>query len=134
MSVTVEELAAEVGKILDAYGEEVYKILDKAAKQTAKETNEEIKKNVEFRNRTGQYVRNFATKKWNTEAGTFRHHSTNYVWYVKAPYYRLTHLLEHGHATRNGGRTQAYPHIAKGEEYAKKRLDDLLEELLDALF
>ena len=34
-----------------------------------------------------------------------------HVWYVKAPDYRLTHLLVHGHATRDGGRTEADPFL-----------------------
>lgn len=33
------------------------------------------------------------------------------VWYVKAPDYRLTHLLVHGHAKKNGGRTKANPFL-----------------------
>lgn len=39
-------------------------------------------------------------------------HGSTYVWYVKDPDYRLTHLLVHGHATRNGGRTKADPFLA----------------------
>lgn len=47
------------------------------------------------------------------------------VWYVKAPHYRLTHLLVHGHATRNGGRTGSDPFLKNAcdkvlPEYEKK--------------
>ena len=35
-----------------------------------------------------------------------------YVWYVKAPDHRLTHLLVKGHATKNGGRTKADPFLS----------------------
>lgn len=44
-----------------------------------------------------------------------------YAWYVKAPDYRLTHLLVHGHATKNGGRT-------KGDPFLQNAVDQVLPE------
>lgn len=36
---------------------------------------------------------------------------STYVWYAKSPNHRLTHLLVHGHETRDGGRTKADPFL-----------------------
>lgn len=44
-----------------------------------------------------------------------------YAWYVKAPDHRLTHLLVHGHATRDGGRT-------KGDPFLQNALDAVLPD------
>ena len=41
-------------------------------------------------------------------------------------HYQLAHLLENGHALRNGGRTRAFPHIAPVAERAE---DNLLKNI-----
>lgn len=43
----------------------------------------------------------------------------------------LTHLLENGHATRNGGRTKAQPHIKPAEEQAISELIKAAKEAID---
>ena len=66
---------------------------------------------------TGRYVKSWRTKKT-------RESSTRLEVTVYSPSrYMLAHLLEHGHAKRNGGRTRAFPHIAPAEELGEKQLE-----------
>lgn len=44
-----------------------------------------------------------------------------YTWGAKAPHHRLTHLLVHGHATRDGGR-------ARGSSFLTSAMDVVLPE------
>lgn len=43
-------------------------------------------------------------------------------------HYRLTHLLEFGHANRDGTRTQAIPHIRKTEDKYREKFIGELEQ------
>lgn len=88
------------------------------------EVNDEIKSRITFKQPTGKYVKAFRIK---TSAYEDRYNKRN-TWYVGNGQYRLTHLLENGHALRQGGRAKAYPHIKYGEELAKKRMMELGEE------
>jgi len=44
--------------------------------------------------------------------------------------YRVGHLLENGHLTRNGGRTKAYPHWKHAQDIANT-LPDKIREVLN---
>lgn len=50
--------------------------------------------------------------------------------HVKGRHYRLTHLLENGHLTRNGiTRTRPIPHISIANDHAQQKVLKLLEEI-----
>ena len=66
--------------------------------------------------KTGRYAKSWRTKKT-------KESSTELEVTVYSPSrYMLAHLLEHGHAKRNGGRVRAIPHIAPAEEVAEEQL------------
>lgn len=73
------------------------------------------------------------------ETGAFRRHisgdfkglarglnNVSAKWYVKAPHYRRTHLLVHGHAKPNGGRV-------KGDPFLEKALNEVLPAYEEAV-
>jgi hypothetical protein len=64
--------------------------------------------------KTGSFRKNIASKV--LKAGP---RGDQYVWYVKAPDYRITHLLVHGHAKATGGRVE-------GDPFLHNALDEVL--------
>lgn len=123
MNVKVDDLAAAIMKELENYSEEITERVKVAVDVVSKEVNEEIKANVTFNERTRKYLKAFRVK---TTENT-KYNKTN-VWHVTGSQYRLTHLLESGHALRGGGRARAFPHIKFGQELAEKRMEELIKE------
>lgn len=112
------DVAAEIEKAmkgqLDLANEVVNKSVDKVAKETVNELGSTSPR------KSGHYAEGWATK----EGKTATRSKSAVVWNEK--HYRLTHLLEHGHAKVNGGRVAARPHIGAAEQKAIKAFEDEL--------
>ena len=119
----VNRLAAAIEHELQSFSDAVSEKIGEAVEIVANEVNDEIKQHVTFQQRTGKYVKAFRIKKLNT--GSKHNHSR--IWHVLGPHYRLTHLLEKGHALRGGGRSRAFPHIQYGEDLAQRRMQELTD-------
>ena len=109
--VNPDNLDKAVNDVLSDYYHGTNEEIKKAALRAIRQCRDEIKAHITFNQHTGDYVKAMAVKK--TDESTS---GVEYTWFVKPPHYRLTHLLEKGHALRNGGRTKAFPHIKFGEE------------------
>lgn len=102
----------ELRQYSDELNEEIKADTLKVAKETVKQLKETSPK------KTGAYA-----KSWSQKESVKGTHVSKRVVYNK-DHYQLTHLLEKGHAKKNGGRVQAYPHIRPAEEKAIKNLEE----------
>lgn len=105
-SVKPSGLGAAIAQELTVYHQDITEKVRNLAEQAAKDLVKKTKATAPKGHR-GNFRRNIASK----ELEKHRNGSTH-AWYVKDPDYRLTHLLVHGHETRDGGRTRADPFLA----------------------
>ena len=118
-----QDLQAQVEALLNQYGKQCSEVVNEAVHEVSKEALKKLKK--ESPKRTGLYKKGWKVKKNNDKF------SANDILYGKeASTYAIAHLLEHGHATRNGGRTAPIPHVKNVEEWAQKALVDTVEKKL----
>ena len=75
--------------------------------------------------RSGNYKKNISSKQIEEAFGF-----SKFLWYVKSPFHRLTHLLVNGHATANGGRTEAEPFLEKALQPVLEEYERSVEEAL----
>jgi hypothetical protein len=125
-TVAIDDLASLLAEYMDNYSQDVTDGVKKAVDTVAEEVNQEIKNHITFKQPTGKYVKAFRIK----TAFEDRYNKRN-TWHVASPHYRLPHLLENGHALRQGGRSAAYPHIKYGDELAQKRMEELAKEAIE---
>ena len=119
---SIDDLTAEVMQGLSEYAELSDKAMKKAVRKTATAVKNEISANAP--KKTGRYHKSWTAKKVKENSHTLEMtvHSKDR--------YQLTHLLENGHALRNGGRAKAFPHIAPAEEHGAELLEDLIRKEL----
>lgn len=116
-----EQLSDVIMEGLEEYKDLSTDAMKEAVEKTAKNVKKEIQGKAPVR--TGKYKKSWKVTKTDENAEKL-------VMTVHAGRYQLTHLLEHGHAKRGGGRVAAIPHIAPAEADGIKELED---EITDAL-
>ena len=110
--------------ILTEYTDEVTKVVTDVISEVAEEAAGEL-------HSAGTFQGTKYRAGWTAETEKRRLFNSAVVYNKK--HYRLTHLLEYGHATRNGGRTRAFEHIAPISEKAQEEAVKKLKEAIEAL-
>ena len=123
MSSNVDKLAGEVAAMLEAYTDEVTEAVKAECETVADECLKEIRAASPVK--TGKYKKSWKKKVEYEGKEDIR------IRVYNAKYPGLTHLLEKGHAKRNGGRVAARPHVAPAEEHGAEMLETLITEALE---
>ena len=119
---SIDDMADEIMKGLQEYSELTDTAMKKAVRKTATSVKKEISANAP--KRTGKYAKSWTTKKVKENS-----HSLEITVHSKDRY-QIAHLLEKGHAKRNGGRVAGKSHIAPAEENGADLLESLIKKEL----
>ena len=113
--ISVDRLADAVNDTLEEYSKLADETMRKAVTDAGKTVRNSIKEGAPVK--SGKYA-----KSWSVKNTKMNAHVLEVTVYSRNRY-QLAHLLEHGHAKRNGGRTRAQVHIAPAEEKGIEQLE-----------
>ena len=120
--IDVESIESQLARILNDYTEEVQEATEKLAEEVGQEGVKKLR--ATSPRKRGRYRRNWRLKRETTGKGSaFIMHNTGKT-------ASLTHLLEKGHALKQGGRAKAIPHIGPVEEWAIREYENGLTRRL----
>lgn len=116
-----DDFTAQLAGLMQQYGTEVQRGIESAVTAIGKEAAAQLK--TASPRRTGKYAKSWRVK---TQSQNGEISVT-----VSNRQYQLTHLLEHGHRTRNKrGFVPAQPHIADVQTWAEQEAQKRIEEVL----
>ncbi len=127
MNVTINNLDEAIKAELENYNVEVVKATNESIQEAAKEATKLLKNGGPYEKRTGAYAKNWAAKQRERKSSVVE--VGGYTVYNKK-HYQLTHLLEHGHQSRNGGRVREFSHIAPVNEQIGDMIAGMIERKL----
>ena len=121
-NVTIEQLADAVMEGLEEYKNLAGTQVKAAVMKAANTVRDEIKMTAP--RRSGRYAGSWTASKT-------KENSSSLTMTVHSPSrYMLAHLLEFGHALRNGGRARAFPHLAPAEQHGAAVLESEITSAL----
>lgn len=120
--VKVDNLVSAVMQELNNYVGATDEAVDKGVSETAKDAVKKLQNahpqgSGQYGSWDKKYNKGWTVKRTKRDKTATIHNATDY---------QLTHLLEKGHALKNGGRTRAFPHIAPVAEECE---DELLKNI-----
>ena len=121
-----------MAQVLTIYAEEVNEKLRVITTESMKQLVKETKAHAPIGRRKGQFKKNITADYSGTRrsARGLRGQNVHATWYVRAPDYRLTHLLVNGHATKNGDRTTPDPFLQNAVDHILPEYERKVEEVL----
>lgn len=126
--IPIDKMASEIAKAMNEWSQDIADATIKAVAETTAETVLELKRTSPRREgpNGGAYA-----KDWTRSALEKSRYGLVNVVHNKG-HYRLTHLLEKGHANaRGGGRTPAHPHIGLAEAHALDMLEEKMRQYIN---
>lgn len=126
-TISIGQLSNAVARALNRYADDIADGTDKAARRAAVSCRKDIAERASalFKQHTGD--RTYA-KQWTYKQTGKARGRAEYVVYCRKP--GLTHLLENGHASVNGGRAEGRAHIAPAAEKAAAEFAAAVEEVI----
>lgn len=126
MAISVNQIDKEIAKELTLYNDNVTRRINDHAYHTTHKMTEQTKATAPVGKRRSHYKNNITFKEVPKKNG-----SVACLWYVKGSDYRLSHLLNNGHALRDGGRVAGTNFITKAEQVAVKDFEDGVIKILE---
>lgn len=122
------EIADKINEYLTDWHEDITEEVEKVVTEASKEAKDEL-----IRNSTSMFGKSDRSTPYATGWSVLnrkgkRYSYTKQVW--NKTNYQLTHLLEFGHLTRNGGRTRKFEHIRPVEDKLKKEIPKRVEKAI----
>ena len=130
MGIPVDKFADTITAEFETYSKEVTEGTKKVIDSVTAKAVMELRATSPRRTGGGLRRRRFSpgayARSW-THKPTYENTRTKRNTVFNRGHFRLSHLLEHGHARRGGGRVSAQPHIRPVEQNAIKKLEEGIE-------
>ena len=125
------ELGSAMEHTLELYNQDVQDGIIRVTEESMRNLVKKTRATAPIGRRRGQFKKNITADYQELRRAQKLHgRMIRATWYVKAPDYRLTHLLVHGHATRDGGRTRANPFLQNAVDQVLPEYEQKVQEAL----
>ena len=124
-NIEIEQLAEVIEQELTTYSDNVIDGVKRVARSNMTKLVQKTKATAPVGKRKKHYRDSISSKK---QEETPR--GISYLWYVKGSNYRLSHLLNDGHQSRNGGCVQGTGFITKASEEILEEYEKEVEEVI----